>query len=180
MIYFTSDLHFHHDNIIKMTGRPFQNVEEMNASLIHNWNCVVGQEDEVYILGDFTLKGITYVPDLLARLNGKKYLIRGNHDRFARFYQVDGFEWVKDYYELNAEGHWFVLCHYPFAEWNHQRRGSFHLHGHIHTDGAYNQENIQNGRLMYDVGVDANNYAPVGVTQILEVFSRWYEPEKEG
>lgn len=170
MIYFTSDLHFHHNNVLSLCQRPFDTIEEMNEALIHNWNSVINPKDEVYILGDFTLKRITFVPELLAQLKGRKYLIRGNHDRFARGDSFKGFEWVKDYYELKYHGDWFILCHFPFKEWNHAHRGSFHLHGHIHSKPSYNEKNIAKGKRIYDVGVDANQFKPVSLLEILEKF----------
>lgn len=68
MIYFTSDLHFYHDNIIKHTNRPYRGFEEMNKALVHNWNQRVGPQDEVYILGDVTMKGPVYAAEMLGQL----------------------------------------------------------------------------------------------------------------
>lgn len=170
MIYVTSDLHFHHTNIIRICNRPFEDVAQMNRRLIQNWNDVVRPEDEVYVLGDFTLKGMDAIPDLVGQLKGKKYLIRGNHDRFARFDYCDGFEWVKDYHEIQDQNNWFILCHYPITDWNHMYRGSYQLHGHIHGKPAYNQGNMENRRLQYDVGVDANNYTPITLLEIARKF----------
>lgn len=65
-----------------------------------------------------------------------------------------------------------VLCHYPIADWNGQRQGSYMLHGHIHSRGdAYNRQQREAGLLRYDVGVDANGYAPVSIGQIDEWFA---------
>ena len=83
MIYFTSDLHFYHENIIKSVNRPFKNAEQMNDTLIKNWNNKVQPHDEIYILGDFTMKGYTFATTILYQLKGKKHLIKGNHDKFA-------------------------------------------------------------------------------------------------
>lgn len=83
MIYFISDTHFFHQNIIKYCDRPFPSVEEMNEQLIKNWNQVVTEEDEVYFLGDFAMRGSTIeVKKILQQLKGRKYLIRGNHDKW--------------------------------------------------------------------------------------------------
>ena len=83
MIYFTADTHFFHSNIIRMGNRPFQSMEEMNQALIQNWNAKVSDNDDIYILGDLTLKGPSLTNELLRQLRGRKYLIRGNHDRFV-------------------------------------------------------------------------------------------------
>ena len=80
MIWFTSDTHFYHSNIIGFCKRPFKNVEDMNETLIENWNRVVGQDDIVFHLGDFCLGGSAEWTKILDRLNGKIYLIMGNHD----------------------------------------------------------------------------------------------------
>ncbi len=72
MIYFTSDLHFYHDNIIKHVGRPFCNSDEMNHVLIQNWNRRIQDRDEVYILGDVTMKGPSHACAVLAQLQWKK------------------------------------------------------------------------------------------------------------
>lgn len=171
MIYFTSDLHFHHENIIPSCHRPFRNAEDMNEKLIRNWNEVVRPEDEVYILGDVTLKGADAAYECLSQLCGKKYLVRGNHDSFVtkRTWEPYAFtfEWVKDYAELDVHGISFVLCHYPFLEWNHMYRGAIHLHGHQHNGPSYNEGQKAQGIRRYDAGVDANDYRPVSVEEIL-------------
>ena len=79
MIYFTSDLHFYHVNIIDLCERPFIDIEEMHKTMIDNWNAVVGKEDEIYIFGDFVFKGSgAQTNEILRQLNGKKYLIKGS------------------------------------------------------------------------------------------------------
>lgn len=75
MIYFTADLHFYHDNIIKHTNRPFRDYTEMNETLVKNWNRLVKPQDEIYILGDVTMKGPAFATEMLSRLTGRKYLI---------------------------------------------------------------------------------------------------------
>ncbi len=171
MIYVTADLHFFHDNIIRHCNRPFRDADAMNEKLIQNWNSLVKPDDEVYILGDVTMKGPDQAFSLLSRLAGKKYLIRGNHDRFVdndEWQQYSWvFEWVKDYYEMTVDNQVFVLCHYPFAEWNQQRRGAIHLHGHQHNHSDYNLKQREEGLRRYDVGVDANGFAPVAFNQIV-------------
>ena len=79
-LFFTADTHFNHTNILKFCNRPFNSVEQMNETLIDNWNRVVGKDDTVFHLGDFCLGGAAEWTKLLDRLNGKIYLILGNHD----------------------------------------------------------------------------------------------------
>ena len=88
MIYFISDTHFYHKKIIKYVNRPFKDVEEMNNTLINNWNKRVKHKDEVYILGDFSFGNKEQTLDLLNKLNGRKYLIKGNHDRVVKDKEV--------------------------------------------------------------------------------------------
>ncbi len=175
MIYFTSDLHFYHNNVIRYCNRPFEGYDSMNKALIENWNNTVKAKDEVYILGDITMRGPEIVNNLMPTLNGKKYLVRGNHDIFTRkqSFNTDNFEWIKDYhsfnYQIAGQSHMLCLMHYPLLTWNHKMRGSIHLHGHIHASPEYNEENIKNGVLRFDVGVDAHNYKPVSIKTILEM-----------
>ena len=174
MIYFTSDLHFWHKNAITYTSRPFETVEEMNEKLVENWNRTVHKNDEVYILGDVTMVKPNRASEIIARLKGRKYLLMGNHDYFAREKQFDpascGIEWVKMYHEMHWQNRTFVLCHYPFASWNKDSHGSYNLHGHIHSSPDYNLLNKGNGRRKYDVGVDANSFTPVSLEQIVRFF----------
>jgi calcineurin-like phosphoesterase family protein len=142
----------------------------MNKILIQNWNNTIKMAaDEVYILGDFTMKGGKIASDYLRSLNGKKYLIRGNHDKF---YDDSVFDkrlitWVKDYHELTYENYRVVLFHYPILEWNQMHRGAIQLHGHIHSDPSYNLNMIEQGIKRFDVGVDANNFIPVSLEEIV-------------
>lgn len=112
MIYFTADTHFFHSNIINLCDRPFKNVDEMNKVLIRNWNSYITELDEIYILGDFLFKGTgSQANAILNTLKGKKYLIRGNHDKFLNDenFDMSAFEWVKDYFVLNYKKMKFVL-----------------------------------------------------------------------
>ena len=173
MIYFTADLHFYHKNIITSVNRPFHDADEMNRVLIQNWNEKVSADDEIYILGDFTMKGPELAASILYSLKGKKHLIRGNHDGFADRATFDRslFASVQDYLELEYLNTFFILSHYPMAEWNGYYRGSIMLHGHQHNHPDYNDSNRKNGLLRYDVGVDANDMMPVSAEEVLTFFN---------
>ncbi len=173
MVYFTSDLHFHHENIIRHTKRPFQNIEQMDQALIKNWNQLVDFQDEVYILGDFTMKGPSLAMETLSELKGTKHLIRGNHDRFADnpSFNQSLFTSIQDYAEIEVCNTRFILFHYPIMEWNGFFRGSISLHGHQHNHRDYNEQNRRQGVLRYDVGVDANIMKPVSAEEIISFFS---------
>ena len=168
MIYFTADLHLGHNAIINMQNRPFEDVEQMNKTLIDNINCFVKPDDYLYILGDISHRINTEKSnELIKKINGKKILIKGNHDK-----QFDEslFIEILDYKELVYANRLFVMMHYPIRSWNKMRSGSIQLHGHIHSDENYNFTNKEKGIYQYDVGVDANSYYPVSVNQIIEFF----------
>ena len=174
MIYFTSDLHFYHEKIIRHCNRPFRDAQEMNERLIQNWLNTVSADDDVYILGDVTMKGPEQAFTVLSRLSGKKYLIRGNHDYFIDNHGWKEyswvFQWVKEYYELDWKNQKFVLFHYPIAEWADFHKGSIHLHGHQHNQKVYNHQQLQIGLHRFDVGVDANDFKPVSAETIIKHF----------
>jgi len=157
--FFTSDLHFFHANVINFCKRPFGSVEQMNEALIKNWNDVVGVDDDVWFLGDFSFGLYDETAITLLRLNGTKHLVVGNHDRKGRAAKLFNRDWgaffvdKNDYVRLKVDGHKFVLCHFPFASWE---RGYINLHGHLHSLEGYKNKYRQ-----WDVGVDANNYTPL-------------------
>ena len=99
MIWFTSDTHFGHKNIIKHCKRPFADIDEMDAVMIQRWNEKVAITDEVYHLGDFAMCSVSRLRNVLSQLNGKIYLIVGNHESTA-LACPERFEWIKDYFEL--------------------------------------------------------------------------------
>lgn len=173
MIYFTSDLHFYHKNVIDFSQRPFSSVEDMNKALIDNWNARVLPQDTVYILGDVTLKGTKEAQECLSQLRGKKYLVKGNHDLFVEkdYFNHSLFEGVCPYMEIRSNHQLYVLCHYPIEEWNGYFRDTIHLHGHIHGVPQYNINQRNKGNRRYDVGVDANQYAPVSLAEIDQFFA---------
>jgi len=171
MIYFTADHHFGHANIIKHSSRPFSSVEEMDAALLANWNGVVRPQDTVYIMGDLFFRNTISAEDYLRKLNGKKHLIVGNHDRdwMKKTALPQFFESVENMVEINDGTHRITLCHYPMMTWNHVAKGSYMIHGHIHnnTDADYfalirNMPNILNA------GVDINGYYPVNFNALLK------------
>ena len=168
MIYFTADLHLGHRAVINMQNRPFADVEEMNRTIISNYNAIVGQDDTVYLLGDLChhLK-VEEANEIISKLKGKKILIKGNHDKQ---YDMSLFEEITDFKTISANGIYIAMMHYPMLSWPHSEAGAVQLHGHIHASSDYNEQNRKNGILRYDVGVDANNYFPVSLKDILEFF----------
>lgn len=157
MIWFTSDTHFCHSNIIKYSNRPFQNVVDMNVALIVNWNERVGTDDLIYHLGDFGFGKLNILQDIFDGLNGKKRLILGNHDKVAR--QLKGWEYINHYDEINIEDQHIVLFHYAQRVWNRSHYGSIALFGHSHGLMPGNSQSL-------DVGVDCWNYCPINFVEI--------------
>jgi calcineurin-like phosphoesterase family protein len=168
LIYFTADLHLGHEGIIRLCKRPFQSADEMDGAIIRNWNLAVTMSDEVYILGDFTMKPAHEAHEYLRRLNGRKYLIRGNHDKFLSGFDewASDFVWVKDYHVLKHGGQKFVLFHYPIAEWDGFYHGSIHLYGHIHNSPESSKRAETDG-LAFNVEVDLNGFKPVSMEDVL-------------
>jgi len=163
--FFTSDTHFNHSNIIKYCKRPFQTVEEMNEKLIENWNSKIKQNDIVYHLGDFNFGNLNQLEMILKRLNGRKCLIKGNHDedsilkKVNGFYSIDIYKLVK--LNLNNEKLNIIMFHYPIARWDKQFHGAWHIFGHSH--GTYDTSTL--GKC-HDVGVDNNNYYPISLEEL--------------
>lgn len=174
MLFFTSDLHFGHEKIIKACRRPFSSVEEMNGKLVENWNATVGAQDEVYILGDFALRlEMPAIHEILEQLNGRKHLIFGNHDHEIarhRYFFRDVFASMRDLYLMRLPSYdkRLILCHYPMMFWCGDYDPKFvHLYGHIHNN-AHDIAWASHLRNAYNVGVDVNGYRPVSIDEILE------------
>ncbi len=171
--FYTADLHLGHINCLHFDKRPFKDIHEMRRCIIENWNAVVTAEDSVYVLGDFSWDN-TVGLEIIKKLNGKKYLIKGNHDHLTHELEAE-FEWVQDYAELTDEGKRVVLCHYPIAHWKNADRGAVHLYGHIHTSRDSDPFN-EYRRLMrerglpyecYNVGCMLHGYTPRTLEQII-------------
>jgi calcineurin-like phosphoesterase family protein len=159
-LWFTGDLHYGHDNIIRYCDRPFKDSKEMNEVLINNWNSVVGKEDLIWVLGDFSLsRDQITINRILEKLNGYKNLIIGNHDSKACI-NSNHWDWVGNLTDIVWQKQNIVLCHYAMRVWNQSHRGSWMLYGHSHS--ALPEENV----LSFDVGIDAWNYTPVSFDQI--------------
>lgn len=111
MIYFTSDQHLGHPAIISMQNRPFRDIEDMNRTIINNYNSIVHKDDTVYILGDIYHRlPVDTANDLIAELKGRKILATGNHDKK---YHQRLFEGIYDFKTVSLNGKYFTLMHYP-------------------------------------------------------------------
>ena len=141
-IHFTSDTHFGHKNIIGFQTEArgmFASVAEMDATMIANWNGVVGKGDVVYHLGDFAFAPQGRIREVLNQLNGHIRLLVGNHDRafnkpFGEVMILEGYleTMYKGYHEIRSNGQLIVLNHYSQRVWRNSHHGAIHLYGHSH------------------------------------------------
>lgn len=180
-LFFTSDTHFFHKNIITYCNRPFKNVFEMNEEIIKKWNEKIPEDGIVFHIGDVSLTAIPKVlNDLLHRLNGAKYLIIGNHEKDAL-----GKEYIREHWkgiydiaeifvddeEITYKKQHIIMCHYPMLTWNASHRGSWQLFGHVHG-GLSNKGIIQHHPAQMDIGVDTNNFNPYSYQEVKEKITK--------
>lgn len=175
MIFYTADLHFHYKPFLP--GRPFASVEEMDEAMIRLWNETVTDRDTVYVVGDVGYNG-GYVPgDALGRLQGRKHLIRGNHDTgFENAPKLfDYFETVTDFNEIDDGETHILLCHYPIL---YRKRG-YMIHGHLHQTRGPEYDILRQMPRMLNAGVDVNFYRPVTLAQLVENNRAFYSGEND-
>lgn len=139
MMYFTSDFHFGHQNIIRHDKRPFTSIDEMDQAIIYNWNTYVTDKDDIYYLGDWTYRCEENDPPNTAEgylklLAGRIHIIFGNHDRRYARKIADKFRSHADLRELKYEHQKITLCHYAMRTWPSSHHGSWMLHGHSHCN----------------------------------------------
>lgn len=170
-IFFTSDTHFGHANIIQYCNRPFTSIEDMNEAMIQKWNAVVGPGDTVYHLGDFSM-GPKENVNLRKRLNGKVILVKGNHDKKDEVHLAAGFDEIHRRLEIEVDGYKLYLAHIPM----HLDAGEryypadlkttppiyydYFLCGHVHTSWKRNGKTI-------NVGVDVSDFKPLTLSELL-------------
>lgn len=132
---YISNLHFGHANILKFDNRPFRNTEEMETSLIENWNNTVLAGDTTYILGDFCWGKEPEWKRIVPLLNGNKVLIRGNHDLKEMTSSLKKmFQDIKDYKEITDGGRHVIMCHYPILLYKSSYNPDcYMLCGHVHA-----------------------------------------------
>ena len=193
-VFFTSDLHFGHENVLHFDNRPFSSVEEMDAELVRRWNAKVGKGDLVYVLGDLIWKSRNGdAHNLIKSLNGQIILIKGNHDRFLHNAQAKAaLAGIKDYDDIcvtleDGSVRRCILSHYFIPFYNGHRYQAIHLHGHSHfTDEAdlelkmakeLNEIGFKSE--IYNVGCMYWDYAPVTLDEILSQTVRASEPKYE-
>jgi calcineurin-like phosphoesterase family protein len=184
-LWFTSDTHYNHANICSSTTkwtdpvtiREFRTLEHMNSHLVGNINEMVGQDDVLFHLGDWSFGGFESIEQFRNQIVCQNvHIVTGNHDHHIQNNRGDCqnlFSSVNKYVELNVK--WpvgpemheanFVLMHFPIASWNNMARGAIHLHGHVHFDPSMR---LQEGKMM-DVGCEGNNLYPIDMSEILSI-----------
>lgn len=172
--FFTSDPHFGHARVIEYCKRPFANVDEMNEALVARWNATVTPRDFVYLTGDVALCPAAVALRFVARLNGQKFLVFGNHDkRNRKDYERSGlFGWCKDLATVkvprgDGDEQRIVLCHFPLLTWEKSHHGAWNLHGHCHGNLPTDVRSLR-----LDVGVDVHNFAPISFEAVDAIMSK--------
>jgi calcineurin-like phosphoesterase family protein len=164
-VFFTSDTHFGDHRVLNIRPRPFDSLADMNDTMIARWNARVSARDEIWHLGDFA--ATKAAEKIFAALNGRKHLVTGNND--GPGVCALGWSTVQSYAEVNLDGMMLVLCHYPFRTWNGMHRGSVNLHGHSHG-------RLKPLKCQFDVGVDAHQFRPVLLGELIAFVARGDEP----
>lgn len=170
MIYVSSDHHFCDNNYTLYNNRKLfgKNISNINNTLINQQNNQILFNDVIYYIGDFSTCNIQDTIDIFNRLNGKKYLLIGNHDKFNKFnVKINNRLYILDdkIYTLNYKEFTFKLFHYPLFEQPDYYNGAIHLHGHLHGKYKYNDKAI-------DVGYDNNNYKLLSLENIINLIKK--------
>lgn len=172
-LFFTSDTHYGHANIIRYCNRPFGSPEEMHETMIERWNSKVKPGDVVYHIGDFAMRmGVPEVETIVRRLQGEVHLVLGNHDlKNKSVLRACGFAEKVPYKELKVGEQKIVMCHYPFLTWNKSHHGSWDLHGHCHgtlkpRSCPFCQKTEESTARRMDVGVDCWNFYPISFEEV--------------
>ena len=177
-VFFTSDTHFDHTSILRHCNRPFNDIEEMNRTLIENWNRVVGKNDLVFHLGDFAFGGAEVWNRFLDQLNGRIVLIVGNHDIYhLRPEILERFEHVAFELYVIIDNQPIFLNHHPFLAYGDSHGKVWQLFGHVHMRGNGQGKEKDKQRLpmlmatQYDVGVDNNSFTPISFERVKEIIN---------
>ena len=180
-LYFTSDTHYNHTNICRGVTRwtdaeditrDFKTLDEMNDRIVNGINMLVGQDDILFHLGDWSFGGFESIYKFRDRINCKNiHLVLGNHDHHIER-DREGirrlFTSVHQYVELEVDKQYnYVLMHYPIMSWNKMNDGVIHLHGHVHLPP---DRRIGKGKMM-DVGVDGNGMDPISLNKVLTLMN---------
>jgi calcineurin-like phosphoesterase family protein len=174
--WFISDTHFGHSNILNFKTsegkslRPFLSVEEMDDTMIKNWNRVVSPDDKVYHLGDVVMHKKHL--QILDQLNGRKTLIAGNHDIFNSKEYTRYFDNIRAYKIYPEQG--IIFSHIPVHPAQLERRFKYNFHGHLHSNHIMLNPNKKDERY-FNICVEQTNYTPILFDEILNLI-KWENP----
>lgn len=168
-IFFISDLHLFHTNVIKYCNRPFSNIIDMNKHILDCWNNTISKDDTVYFLGDFAL-GECHKEDVYREysrlLNGNMYFLKGNHDQSYNNL-TKYFTCIRAGYIVDYKGYHFILSHYPLPD-EEIPDGFFNIHGHIHNTSYNKLNSIFNLDYHINISADAINFTPMFIDNIID------------
>ena len=186
-VYFTSDFHLFHNNVLKFDNRPFNDIYEMHSEIERRWNETVKADDIVIYLGDLSFarrEDVQTVNEMLSRLNGHIHFVMGNHDKYNDIIKMPRFESVQDYLELRLTHYQdselqigtkvrvetlFCIMHYPIYSWNKKHFGSYMIHGHCHGNLHHGESaSFYDNRRVIDVGCMLNDYTPISYKEVIE------------
>lgn len=166
-IFFASDHHFHHKNILTFKNaegtplRVFDSVEHMNEHMVYMHNCVVRPADKVYFLGDVTMARNAKGLEILRRMNGEKILIKGNHDLCSATQYLEHFKDIRGSHQFDG----MILTHIPIHVESLARWG-LNVHGHLHSNVVRMQLAQIPDRRYFNVSMECINYTPISLEQI--------------
>lgn len=180
-IFFTSDTHFGHKNICEGTSgwvdktrtRKFKDLHQMNSVIVDNINSLIGENDILFHLGDWSFGGKDNIKFFRDKIKCKNiHLIMGNHDQHIPAIQREFnlFTTTHDLLNLKivtvkGEKYDFFLSHFPICSWEEMGKGVMHLHGHVHLTPEIR---ISNCKAM-DVGMDGNYLKPIELTEVVDL-----------
>lgn len=167
----TSDFHFGHHNVLKYDSRPFNTIEEMNETIVENWNKVVKKNHIVYLLGDISFLNKRLTFEYLNRLRGQIVLVRGNHDNIFNLSTIKKYSNgniidMTDISSVYLNGELYILYHYPRQCMNQIHVGSpqWLIHGHNHMGELINWEKKE-----INVCINKHNYFPINENELLNL-----------
>jgi calcineurin-like phosphoesterase family protein len=180
-VFFTSDFHLFHHNVLKFDKRPFEDIHEMHKIIEERWNEVVGPDDIVIYLGDLSFarrEDKAIAEGIVWGLNGTIHYIMGNHDDYEEIVGIKKFKTVDDYLDLkiiyNDENGkrietQFCCMHYPIFSWNKAHHGSYMVHGHCHGNLHHGEEaSFYDNRRVIDAGCMLHDYKPISYLEVID------------
>lgn len=164
-LWFISDHHFSHKNIITYSKRPFATVAEMNSFMIEQHNNTIGEDDVVIFVGDFSFANHNYTKkNIFSRMNGYKILILGNHDVHRNKFKDFGYDEVYVCKELVINDLKILVTHFPLLKVDN---GELNIHGHLHV-GHKEKTDLSTH---FNVNCEFINYTPIHIDKILNQFN---------